>query len=353
VKGKQILIIGQGIAGTCSAWEAERLGMDFTIVDKGSHNSASAVSSGIMNPITGRKFVKSWMSDDFMKTGCEIYEAMSQKYGQQLIHATPMIRHLASIEIENIWDSKSIQEGYSEHMQHGPAKEELKEILNGLQSLGTVVSSRRVDVANLLHFNRMRWLAEGRLTDSIFIEEELEIGKNEIVYNDKAYDALILATGWKGANGKLFETDSYRPAKGEVLLVRIPKMPSEYIIKYNKFIVPQGGDMFWIGTTWQWEFEDAKSESLKSLELEIFLNDLLKLEYEIVSRKAGVRPATKYRKPLIGSHPDHPTIFLLNGLGTKGVTMAPYWARKITEHISSSQLGEDIYFTDAYKSAFK
>lgn len=349
---KRILIVGQGIAGTCLAWEAERQGLDFTIIDQGSSNSASAVSSGIMNPITGRNFVKSWMTDDFMRVGIETYEAMSHRYDEKLIHAAPMIRHIATIEIENVWDSKVLQEGYSEHMLNGPATEKYENVLNGLHALGTVLSSKRVDVAKLLKLNRDRWIGEGRLIEDSFLEEALEIRKSEIFFRNESYDAVVFARGWKGGESSLFRTDAYRPAKGEVLLVRIPNMSSEYIIKFSKFIVPQGEDLFWIGTTWQWEFENQETESAKSAELEDFLNTFLKLEFKILIRKAGVRPATKYRRPLIGSHPGHPNVFLCNGLGTKGVTMAPYWTRMIIEHISSNRLTEAVSFTEAFNHAF-
>jgi len=350
---KRILIVGQGIAGTCAAWEAEKIGVDFTIVDEGSSTSASAVSSGIMNPITGRNFVKSWMSDDFMRVGTETYKAMSLKYNQTLIHETPMMRHIASIESENVWHSKAIQEGYTSHMQSGPSVANYKSLLNDIHSLGTVTSSKRVDVADLLRLNRDSWKEERKIIEENFEEDKLEIGKDQVRFQSEAYDSLILAKGWKGGDGTLFKTDVYRPAKGEVLLVRIPNMPTDYIIKYNKFIVPQGGDLFWIGTTWQWEFDNAASEEHKSKELEEFLNDFLNLKYEIIERKAGVRPATKYRRPLIGSHKQYPHIFLFNGLGTKGVTMAPYWARQIIDHISGPNFGQAISFTEAYGHAFK
>lgn len=349
---KRILIVGQGIAGTCLAWEARRYGLDFTIIDSGSAQSASAASSGIMNPITGRNFVKSWMTDDFMQVGIETYEAMSLKYKQQLIHAAPMIRHIATIESQNVWDSKVIQEGYSAHMSNGPAIEDYKDILSDLHALGTVVSCHRVDVLTLLQLNRKQWIEEGFLVECTFLEEDLEIRKNNVIFRDAVYDAIVFARGWKGGKSSLWDTDTYRPAKGEVLLVRIPNMSSDYIIKYSKFIVPQGGDLFWVGTTWQWEFDDEGSEEDKSAELTTFLNSFLKLEYQILSRKAGVRPATKYRRPLIGSHKKHPHLFLCNGLGTKGVTMAPYWSRKIIEYISTNNLTESVSFTEAFHHAF-
>ena len=49
-----VLIIGQGIAGSCLAWELKRRGADFTIADRPIAETASRVAAGLVNPLTGR-----------------------------------------------------------------------------------------------------------------------------------------------------------------------------------------------------------------------------------------------------------------------------------------------------------
>ncbi|MBK6730532.1 MAG: FAD-binding oxidoreductase [Bacteroidetes bacterium] len=41
----------------------------------------------------------------------------------------------------------------------------------------------------------------------------------------------------------------------------------------------------------------------------------------------------KNRTPVIGRHPEHNNVFLLNGLGTKGFSLAPYYAPLLIAHI--------------------
>ena len=45
--------------------------------------------------------------------------------------------------------------------------------------------------------------------------------------------------------------------------------------------------------------------------------------FEILSHNSGIRPTTKDRRPLLGRHTTLKRLHLLNGLGTRGVLMAP------------------------------
>ena len=48
-----ILIIGQGIAGSCLAWELKRRGAEFTVADRPVAETASRVAAGLVNPLPG------------------------------------------------------------------------------------------------------------------------------------------------------------------------------------------------------------------------------------------------------------------------------------------------------------
>jgi len=52
------LIIGQGIAGTMVAQTLEKAGKSFLILEDDHAHSSSIVAAGTINPVTGRKYVK-------------------------------------------------------------------------------------------------------------------------------------------------------------------------------------------------------------------------------------------------------------------------------------------------------
>jgi glycine/D-amino acid oxidase-like deaminating enzyme len=56
-----------------------------------------------------------------------------------------------------------------------------------------------------------------------------------------------------------------------------------------------------------------------------------------VAHEAGVRPTTGDRRPLLGVHKDNRRLALLNGLGTRGVMIAPLMAKKLYQFLESNQ----------------
>ena len=63
------------------------------------------------------------------------------------------------------------------------------------------------------------------------------------------------------------------------------------------------------------------------------LNNILTVPYDVVDHKAGIRPTVSDRKPLIGFHPEHPSVGIFNGMGTKSVMIAPYFAKQFADHL--------------------
>ena len=71
------------------------------------------------------------------------------------------------------------------------------------------------------------------------------------------------------------------------------------------------------------------------IELEEKLKTLINLPYTILKHEAGVRPSVIDRRPVIGCHPKFKNIFVFNGLGTKGVMLAPYFANQFVENLKN------------------
>ena len=56
------IIVGQGIAGSCLAFELLERGAKIEIFDESWRDAACLVAAGVINPITGKRLVKSWRS---------------------------------------------------------------------------------------------------------------------------------------------------------------------------------------------------------------------------------------------------------------------------------------------------
>jgi glycine oxidase len=60
---------------------------------------------------------------------------------------------------------------------------------------------------------------------------------------------------------------------------------------------------------------------------------MITCEFEIVDQVAGIRPATKDRKPILGRHPEYFQLYCCNGFGSRGVLIAPCIAKELAAHI--------------------
>ena len=55
--------------------------------------------------------------------------------------------------------------------------------------------------------------------------------------------------------------------------------------------------------------------------------------YEVIEHSAGIRPTTIDRRPIIGSHPNYKNIYVFNGLGSRGILLAPTLSCWLYNHI--------------------
>ena len=123
--------------------------------------------------------------------------------------------------------------------------------------------------------------------------------------------------------------------KGEVLLIKAPNLDLNVILNASLYLVPLGKDMYKIGATYEWDDKSQIPTAKGKTELLEKLNEILNCEFEIIDHLAGVRPTVRDRNPLVGSHPNYKNVHILNGLGTRGVMLAPYLAQKLYDCIEN------------------
>ena len=70
-----------------------------------------------------------------------------------------------------------------------------------------------------------------------------------------------------------------------------------------------------------------------------YLNQALKVDFEIVDQLVGMRPTVSDRRPLIGKHPQYENMAFLNGMGTRGLLMAPLASKWLLDHL---EYGKDL-----------
>ena len=154
---KDVLIIGQGLAGTLLTRLLLKAGKTVQIIDAGHHGSSTKVAAGIVNPITGRRFVKSWLFSDLYPVAEKMYREIEQETGLELFHRKKIIRVLTTAEQENEWHSRSAWPEMKPHMDGPPADFTCQKHFKSVFSLGTTRGGAQVNIGKLIDYYQEEW----------------------------------------------------------------------------------------------------------------------------------------------------------------------------------------------------
>lgn len=326
------LIVGQGIAGTVLSYKLLQKGYSVQVIDDGHKTSSSTKAAGIINPITGRSYVKSWRIDDLIPAAQKTYQALENELGSKYYHEHNIIRVLGSIYEENKWSSRVLDDTYTQYIVDGYDETRIKESYHDIESTA-VIKGGRVSLRSLLKDYREYLIEKELLIESKFSTSKMRIEPKVMYYNDVEVGKLVFAEGVQSIDNTYFPDLPFQPNKGQVLLVRIPEYDIQDIVKHGIFICPFEDDLYWIGSGYERSFDDDQPTAEGKERLVSQLNSVLKKEYKIVSHMAGIRPSVKGRKPLMGRSNFNKNIYLFGGLGTKGSSLAPYLADHLIQYM--------------------
>lgn len=338
---KDFLIIGQGLAGTALSFELSRRGCSVLVMDDGFKSSSSMVAAGMWNPIVFKRLNKSWKADEFVPLLREFYGDMEKALNASFLHYLNIDRFFPDLEAANQFDEKSDLPGFKDYLADTPDGTIPEEVENKFGS-GRVKQGGYVDLNIMLSRFREKLLAENALIEEEFEASKLEINEDHVKYGKHIAKKIIFCLGFKNSKIPWFSELPLRTTKGEVLTIK-SQLPYSSIMNVGRFLLPVGNNEFRLGATYEWHTEDLNT-TVEAKEL--LLNKaskLLYLPYEVTDQKAGIRPTVKDRRPLVGFHKDLPTLGVFNGLGTKGVMIAPWLATHFADHIiNGTSLSEEI-----------
>lgn len=344
-------IVGQGIAGTVLAYTLLSRGHTVRIVDNKDPQTASRVAAGLFNPVTGYRMTKTWLADRLFPFLHEFYPAMERTFNARFFHPLPMYRPFESVAQQNEVVAETAEEkfvGYVEKiippLSYG---KHVQDDFGGIM----LKNCGYIDLPRLLEAARTAWEQLGIYHTQEVDEADIRITDKKVYYRNTEFDYLIYCRGWKESQSGLLNLP-FRPVKGETLQVKFTDENYDQIINRSCWILPQPEGICRIGATYH-NHDLSPEPSDKGLkELTDKLAKLSTARWELISRSAGIRPATYDRRPFIGMHPQHPRIGIFNGLGAKGVSLAPYFAAVFADFLEGkiNQLPDEVNIARCIKS---
>lgn len=308
-----ILIIGQGLAGTLLGWELERAGIAFEIADCGHSGAASSAAAGIINPVTGRRLAKSWRFEIFAGVARESYVAIERTL------AVPLWREM---RMRRLFADEKEREFGSETMR----RTAVAAFIESADDSGwSIHGAARVDLAALLEASRKRWLRSGVLQTRTALPDE-----------ETRSHALVIDCRGRAGAGPPFERVPWEFAKGEVLELRVDGLEQNVILNRRFWILPLRPGEALAGATYEPGEMDPHATSEARSRIEAAAREILgDRKFVITTQRAGIRVYVPDRHPVAGRHPTNPRLGIVNGLGAKGALWAPELARQWARHLTT------------------
>lgn len=335
------IIVGLGLAGIAFAEELKRHGKSFIVFEDQSQCS-SLVAGGMYNPVILKRFTPVWNAREQLKIALPFYASLEKDFDKTYDQAIDIYRTFKSYEEQNNWYIACDHPLLEDYMKTELVDIETKGILAPYKS-GRVTKTGRVKVRELVSDYRERLRSAGLLMEETFIHQLVITWDDCVEYKYFKAGKVVFCEGNGLKRNPFFNKLPLNGTKGELITIHAPELKIDYIIKSAIFIMPVGEDLYKIGATFNWSDKSNGPTEEGRSELESKLKSVLTCDYSVVDHEAGVRPTTGDRRPLLGVHNENDRLAVFNGLGTRGVMIAPLMAKKLYRFLEEGlALDEEI-----------
>ena len=317
------LIIGQGLAGSILAWELIQRGCQVVVVDTGEEN-ASRVAAGIVNPITGSRFVKSPELETLLPAAQACYARLSSYFGQPFYLKKTILRVFRDKAEFMHCKSRLKQVDYAAYLG--------KLNVTGQINSGFLTPFGFVEQHQTGHLDTIPLLSHLKqflISLNCYRQAKLDYQAIQITsavhWQDIVAKQLIFCDGHHASQNPWFSWLPFRLAKGEILRLSHQAALPDAILNYGNWLLPVSPGISRLGATFNWKFTDTlpSTHSRESLlnALKPYAPSLA--HSAIISHQAGIRPCTIDKFPFIGTHLAIRKLLFLTALARKAANKSP------------------------------
>lgn len=330
------IIVGLGIAGICFSKQLLDHNKTFVVIADG-HAGATQNSGGVFNPIVLRRFTAPEdtieRTEYAIKTYADIqsFTPDSWLYGEQSVY-----RIFASVEEQNNWFAAS-DKAHLKPFINPKLHTNTNPYILAEFGLGEVTQSFKIDSLALINSYKDYLLSNQKMRLERFNHSELIHCASDYPweYNNIQAKHIVFAEGAEIQHNPYLTSPVILPNKGEYLIVKAPKLKLNYMLKGGVYIIPLGEDLYKAGATYSREDASEEPTEAARIQIESKLQKMISCAYQVVDQITGVRPVTKNRHPILGEIKKG--MFIFNGLGSRGFTRGPSYAKLLYDAIENDQ----------------
>ncbi|MBT8263682.1 MAG: FAD-binding oxidoreductase [Bacteroidia bacterium] len=332
MKQVDFIIVGLGIAGITACERLDELGRSFVVFDPGVMN-ATGTAGGVVNPVVLKRFTPAWRAPEFIEVAKPFYRRLNDTLKGRFLDNKPLYRIFANAQEQNDWMVASDSPVLVPFLSAEVVTNRYPNVQAPF-GYGEVHNSFHIDTVSMIRAYRDYLLSSGRLMSEKFDFEKLQTSSGEHHYGDHLAKYIIFSEGSSVIDNPKFTYGCLIPKKGEYLVIRSKDLKCDAILKGPFFMIPLGDDLYQVGATFaHGDFSRDSTEQGKAM-LEKAVMKMIICDFEIVDQTYGMRPTIKDRRPILGSIKGD-GVFFFNGLGTRGLLMAPLLSKWLIDHIDN------------------
>jgi len=281
------------------------------------------------------------MAEKIFPSLFQFYKETEDLLHQRFFYPMRIYRPFISIEEQNEWMAQSEENPLKKFISKIHTSQAFNRQVN--DAFGGVIteSSGYLDTVAFLTATRDFLKNREAFRESFFDFEKLITQKDKIVYQNLEAKKIIFCDGIGVRTNPYFNWVPVHPLKGETLTISLSEVP-EVIFNRGVYIVPsQGEKLFMVGATYDPNDSTHEVSDTAKKELEEKLRDLIKIPFTI-----------NHQRPIIGPHPEFENLIIFNGLGTKGVSLSPYFSVQLTQWLEGhGEIPRDVNI-ERFKSLY-
>ncbi|OAB27927.1 Glycine/D-amino acid oxidase [Flavobacterium fryxellicola] len=325
------LIIGGGLAGISFAEKALQNDKSIFVMDNNSQNS-SKIAGGLYNPVILKRFSEVWKAKEQLELMEQFYSVLEDKLKCTVDFKRPILRKFFSVEEQNNWFAASDKVALAPFLSTQLVSTKYPGI-DSPYGYGEVLQTGYVDTALLIEKYKEYLIDNTLFQDEFFDYDALQLETGGIRYKDIHAKHIVFAEGFGMHSNPYFKYLPLDGTKGELFIIKAPKLDLDVIVNTSVFILPLGNDLFKVGATYNWKDKTNLPSEEGKTELIERIQEIITCDFDIIAHFAGVRPTVKDRRPLVGTLENQNAIHILNGLGTRGVMLGPAMAKELFDYI--------------------
>jgi glycine/D-amino acid oxidase-like deaminating enzyme len=319
-----VLIIGQGLAGTALGWACHAAGLSFQVVDRGNAGSASAISAGMMSSVDSLHLERNWRFSELLPRALAFYHEVEVQLDETLIHPLRGWRLLQdereALEYQRLHGEKGLAPFDQGPLESGVGDRWLKVGHGGF----SVSETYRLDVVQYLAASRARWLEDDHLVEAEQMEHDLVIGAKGVEWRGDKYRTVVFCTGAALAR-KPRLAGALDSAVGEIGELEVESWPERTVVQCGRWFVPIGTNRVAVGSSRRANESNADRGTQG---LTRAVNDILRTGWKIDAVRSGMCLAARDHGPVAGLLDASGAIGVLGGLGANGALWSPWLARQ-------------------------